>query len=130
MTPQYLIIKRPEYSLDGPDDLIFRQGFWVSFNQVMYTCSIHMEYQYLTVYEVSGNQGRQVNRSRSYYSDSTGDFVHLVAEVFNVLSEFVREPHFLQGLEKCANGRRVDLLLIFYDGSEDLSTGGVIPKFF
>ena len=33
-------------------------------------------------------------------------------------------------MEKCANGRRVDLLLILDGGAEELGIGGVIPELF
>ena len=57
-----------------------------------------------------------------------GHFVHLVAEVLNVLSRFVCEPHYLQGSDKRANGRRVDLLLILDNDVEELGGGGVLPE--
>ena len=36
----------------------------------------------------------------------------------------------MQGLDKRANGRIVDLLLHLGDGAEDLVTGGVVPEVF
>ena len=42
----------------------------------------------------------------------------------------VREPHFLQGLENRANVKIVDMLILLYNDTEDLRTGGVIKKVF
>ena len=64
------------------------------------------------------------------FSDPTSYFGHIVAEVFNGLSGFVREPHFLQCLDRRADIGTVDLLLILDYGAGDFSTGGVIPDVF
>ena len=84
----------------------------------------------LAVYEGIVNQSGYLNRSGSCSADLTGHFGHLVIKLFNVFSGFVREPHFLQGLDKRANSGIVDLLLLYYDGVEYLGSGGVIPKVF
>ena len=42
--------------------------------------------------------------SGSCYANLMGHFGHFVAKFSNILSGFVREPHFLQGLEKRAKG--------------------------
>ena len=59
-----------------------------------------------------------------------GHFVHLVDKVFDVFPRFVLESHFLQGLDKGANGRRFELLLLLEDGAKNLGPGGVIPEVF
>ena len=59
-----------------------------------------MKIQDLSVDEGGGDQGVKVNRSGFYSADPTGHFGHIVAKVLNVLSRFVCEPHFLQGLYK------------------------------
>ena len=89
-----------------------------------------MELQDLAVYERSGDKGGRVNRSRYCSADPTGHLFHLVSEVFNVLSRFVCKPHFLQGLDKRANGRTVNLLLILDESEEELRTRGVTPEVF
>ena len=122
--------ERLEFSLEGPDDLICKQGLGVSVNQVMYGCSLNLKDQYLAVYEGSDDQGEQFNRSRYYYADTMVHFGHLVSKIFNVSSGFVYEPHVLQGLDKCTNGGRVDLLLLLDNNIEYLGTLGVLPKVF
>ena len=52
-------------------------------------------------------------------------FGHLVAKVFNVVPGIIRESYFLQGLDKRANHRRVDLLLLLDDGAKYLDPRGV-----
>ena len=55
--------------------------------------------------------------SRSFSADPTGHFSHLVARNFNIVSDFAREPHCLQGLDKHMNNKRVDLLMLLDNGS-------------
>ena len=89
-----------------------QKGTWVCYQPGHMRLYLQIEDQDLALYEVSGSQGGQVNRSGSCYTNPTGHFEHLFAEVYNILSGFVCEPHFLQGLIECADGGRVYLLLI------------------
>ena len=87
-----------------------------------------MEGQDITVDEGSVNQGGNINRSGNCSADPTVRFVHLVAKVFNFLSGLLREPNFLQGLDKRANGRRIDMFLLLGDGAKYLGPRGVISE--
>ena len=48
----------------------------------------------LSGYEISGDQGGQVNKGGSCTSVPTGHFGRLVAEGFDVLSGLVHKPRF------------------------------------
>ena len=113
-----MVLEIPEFSFEGPYDLICRQGLGFYVNQVMQACSLQMEGQDLTVYEGSGNKCGQVNRIGSSSADLTGKFGHLVTKFFNILSGFVRKPLFLKGLDKYVNGGGVDLLLLLDNVTE------------
>ena len=96
----------------------------------MQACSLQLEVQDLVVDEGSGNQGGNINGRGFYSANPTGHFGHLIAKFFDVFPGFIHEPHFLKGLDKRANDRRVDLLLILDNGSKDLSPRVVVPKLF
>ena len=68
--------ERPEFSIEGPDDLICRQVLGVAVKQIMYACSFQMKDQELIVYEGSDDQVGQVNSSGSCSADLTGYFGH------------------------------------------------------
>ena len=87
-----------------------------------------MEYQDIEVYKVSVNQGEQLNMSGSCSIDLRGHFGHLIAKDFNVLSGFICEPYFMQGLDEPADVRRVDQFLLLDNDTEDLRNRDTLPE--